>query len=293
MIDEKGINHEWTYDSKNELSPTEFLATLFSLIKDAEIVSVGEHHDDNQDTSHNWILNFEDEILTAAHHYQQYCSAYQPNKDTFKIFLPRDSQLVNRLDDIKTSFDDIRLLHVGRFFALQFLKLAYMSGFTDIVFEGINTSNFYANYKMSKDRIGDLLRLVCAMRLGMRIHGAYAGTRFPTPVDVGQALKEKIENVKENDPTARVIVYNGATHNMTVPYQGKFSLLPGLTIDVSKITYAPDLMRRYRSKYVSIDLLNKRRKLPASQFSQMQKEAQDGCVTAYEHGIRQTTFVID
>ena len=294
MSDEKtGIEFDWQYDSKESVDPLVFLQQISNTLQQSSIVSFGEQHDLRVDESFSWILSFQNEILEAYHVYSLTMGIENPKPmETFQRCLRRGSRLINVLSENLSSFEEVRNMHVGRMFALHILPLARNLGYTEVVLEGVEAKNPARLIDRSTDKIGDLLRILMAMVLGMRVHGAYADGLLSTAVDVGVELQDKINEVKTNNPDSKIIVYNGAMHNMTIPYQGTHASIPGISMDVSQITYAPDLIAEYGSQYSAIDMLNKDRTIPTGHFSQMQEESEAGEITCFKHGIRQQSFVI-
>ena len=286
--------HDWKYDSKTELQNGDFFFFLLDSINEAEIVSIGEYHDLEQNSSFSWILDYSEDILEAARQHQRLLKSGKSRDDlSFQSFLPFDSDLMQKLDGVNSNLNELRSMHVGIFFAMRLLPIAAKLGFTDVIFEGLNDSNMLASYEFSKDKVGDLLRIVMATRLDMIIHGARSSKDLPSAVDVGQELKTKIDECKEEKPDARIIVYNGAMHNMTITYTAPFFYFPGVKLDTAKISYAPAMIEKYGARYVAIDLLNKNKAIPSSHFQLMTEEASSNQITMYKHGIRQKTFVID
>jgi hypothetical protein len=202
--------------------------------------------------------------------------------------------LENLASKQQPSFDDLKQMHVGRLFALGILPIAVAAGYTDLVLEGFDDRNPGRTIQRSKDKTGDLIRMTSAMMLGMRIHGAWPDGNFPTPTDVSDALFEKIKTAKEANPDAKVIVYNGAVHNMTEPFKTgtKVSLGPFGEEDASEWTYAPRAREVWGDSYGAIDLLNGNRPLPESQFKLMQDKAEPGVITRFSHGFDQQTYVL-
>ncbi len=144
----------------------------------------------------------------------------------------------------------------------------------------------------STDRTGDLLKMVSSMMLGMRIHGAWPDSSMHSPKDTGDSLLKKIKDVKTKNPTARIIVYNGAIHNMTEAFKSGSVVSSDLRrLDASEWTYAPRAIEMWGNRYGAIDLLNGNSPLPESHYKYMQKDALSNAITCYTHGIDQQSYV--
>lgn len=293
MMDNKDAQpYEWKYLSKEILTPKDFLRRLATVFEEKEIVSVGEAHDVNDDSSYGWLQSFKGDILQAFSSYRlvtEIKGGALPRSD-FERSLPPDSKLLRALESHPISFKDLAAMHPGRLFAVGVLPLSRFSGFTELVLEGEIAERTDVHFQRSKDTTGDLLRLTIGMIMGMRIHSAYAGGFLSTVADVGQAVYHKITEIKKNNPQAKILAYNGAMHNMTKPFQGRGQEIPGIAFDLAQITYAPQLIKDYGDRYAAIDLLGAK-PLPESHFAQMQREA-EGEITCFTHGQGQMSFVI-
>jgi hypothetical protein len=49
------FNINWQYTQKETLSPKDFGLEISQTFKDKKVVSVGEYHDENIDTSFKWL----------------------------------------------------------------------------------------------------------------------------------------------------------------------------------------------------------------------------------------------
>jgi hypothetical protein len=294
MIDgaEQEQTYEWKYTRKEELAPNEFSKQVLTTLQEKDVVSVGEQHDLEQDTSYSWLLDYQTDILDAYDKYSLSKDSSKPPPPLERL-LRRESDLLERLAQEVPTFDQLRQMHVGRLFAVGVLPLAAVAGYKHVVFEGVDENDPQRNLARSKDKIGDLLRLTYAMQLGMNIHGAYSDGLMSTAADTGDALFAKIQEVKNADPEGKIIVYNGATHNMTEPFRKGMKVKEGLIeYDASELTYAPRAREKWGMKYGSIDLLNGNRSFPASHFKYMQEHAVADRITAFSHGIDQKSYVI-
>lgn len=289
---EQPQKQDWGYTRKDTLTPKDFLRRIQDKLKAKDVLSVGEAHDMNQDTSFSWILDHEKEILEAYNIYRMAQDVSKP-APPFEGLLRRDSRFLEKLAQENTSFDHVRKMHVGRLFALSILPLARLAGYTDIVLEGVDDRNPGRLLDRSTDRSGDLLRLTAAMMLGLKIHGAYSDGMFTTAADIGDAVFAKMGEVKDRNPNAKVVVYNGAVHNMTEPYKEGTKIKEGIVeYDVSEMTYAPRAIELWGDRYGAIDLINGDRLMPESQFRFMQQQASDDVITCFTHGIDQQTYVL-
>lgn len=291
---EQGQTQEWGYNRKEVVTPIEFLREISDTLRRKDILSVGEHHDMEQDESYRWIQQHAGEIIEA---YDWYRIGKITGKHTppFERLLKPESRLSENLANRQQpTFDELRHLHVGRLFALGILPLARAAGYTDLVLEGFDDINPARTIQRSKDKTGDLLRIVSAMKLGMRIHGAWPDKMFPMPADIGDALFDKIKAAKEANPDAKIIVYNGAVHNMTEPFRAGTKVSLGFfgETDASEWTYAPRARALWGDRYGAIDILNGNRPLPDSHYKFMQVKAEPGVITRFSHGFDQQTFVL-
>lgn len=291
---EQAQTHEWQYLNKDELTQPEFFGEISKTLQEADVLSVGEHHDDLQDSSFAWIQQYTGEILQAYDIYGMHRAKRpeEPLPDLDQV-LPRESDLLARLTQEGPTFEEAKKMHVGRLFTFAVLPLAASAGYTDVVLEGLNERNPGQSIQKSKDKSGDLLRLTMAMWLGMDIHGAYPEGSFPTPEAVGDSIFEKLKAVKEAKPAAKVIAYNGATHNMTEPFKKGTVVDLGFfgKTDASEWSYAPKAKALWGDKYKAIDLINGDRELPASHFRHMQQKSAEGVVTRFTHGVGQKSYV--
>ena len=288
---EQDSSQEWKYDKREVLSPKEFLNEIYAKMKAKRILSVGEFHDENQDASYNWILKHQGAILHAYDWYRQSLILDPSRAPALDRLLPRDSLLLDELAKQNPPFEQLAKMHVGRVFALAVLPLARSAGYTDLILEGLDEDNPQDSIENSKDRAGDLLRLTLAMSLGMRIHGEAV---VAPAWKVADSLFSKIEEVSDRYRDARIIVYNGATHNMTEPVGGQMMVHEEgfAPYAANRLSYASRARQEWGSQYGAIDLLNGQKPLPDSHFKAMQENAQDTGITRYSHGFDQQTYII-
>ncbi len=295
VVSEQTGVHEWgEYAERRVLAPPEFIKEISEKLKEKDILSVGEHHDLEQDASYGWIQQFAGEIFEA---YDWYRLGKITGKEPmpFERLLRRESKLVEKLMERQPSFEELKKMHVGRFFALGVLPLAKAAGYTDLVLEGFDEISPGASYQLSKDKTGDLLRLTYAMILGFNIHGAWPRGQFVKPEEVGDSIFEKIKAAKTSNPEAKILVYNGAMHNVTEPFKlgSKVSLGIFGETDPNEWSYAPRARELWGEWYGAMDLMNGGRPLPNSHFKYMQEKAEPGQITRFTHGIDQQTYILN
>jgi hypothetical protein len=67
---EQTHTHEWGYSSKEVVTPKEFLTEISDKLRRKDVLSVGEHHDMEQDESYGWIQQHGGEIVEAYDWYR-------------------------------------------------------------------------------------------------------------------------------------------------------------------------------------------------------------------------------
>ena len=254
---------------------------------------MGESHNLEVDTSYNWLNEFSGEILDAYSYYRMGKNSSKPTPPFEQLLRPGSQLLARFRQEKQPTLEVLTQFHPGRLFAVGILPLARALGYKDLILEGLNEHNPTDMIERSKDKAGDLLRLTSAMMLGMNIHGANPSGRYPTPTDIGDELFSTIKAVEKKDPEAKIIVYNGAVHNMTESFKAGTRVHEGLfsASDASEWTYAPRAKEMWGDRYGAIDLLGGNSILPVSHFKHMQVEAAKGAVTRFSHGVGQKTYV--
>lgn len=293
--EEQSHQYEWGYSNKEVLEPDAFEAQLKSVFQERDVVSVGEYHDERRDTSFAWLQDHRDEILQTYDWYRMMGDKSEPEPFiTMLKLLPPGSQLFDRLTKGFPSMHELRKLHVGRMFAFQVLPAARNAGYTHLVLEGVDAANPARTLERSKDQTGDLLRITMAMMMGMKIHGAYSEGVLSTPVDIANTLFDEVKQIRDSDPNAKVVVYNGASHSMTEPFKKGTQVGAGiLSFDASELTYAPKARELWGDRYGAIDLIGGDKSLVGlGHFTHMQQEAKPDQITMFTHGVNQQTFVI-
>lgn len=291
---EQSAIHEWKYSDKRILTPKEFLLEVKDKLSKKKVLSIGEHHDMEQDESYSWIQQYSGEILEAYQFYKIGKNSHKFSPSFVELLRPT-SELRKRLTQMqRPSFDELRKMHVGRLFAFGVLPIAKALDYTNIVLEGFDENDPLRTIQRSKDKTGDLLRITSAMMLDMNIYGALSDGIFSTPTDIGNSLFETIREVKDTDPDAKIVVYNGALHSMTEPFKSGTTVKEGLLqiSDASQWTYAPRAKELWGDQYGAIDLLNGDRLLPPSHFRYMQEQADADSITCFSHGVDQQTYVL-
>ncbi len=69
-IQEQATTYEWKYTSKDTLTPKEALEDIIGILKNRDILSVGESHNLEVDTSYNWLNEYTGDILDAYTYYR-------------------------------------------------------------------------------------------------------------------------------------------------------------------------------------------------------------------------------
>lgn len=285
--------YDWQYLSKESIEDEIFLRELYSILESHEVFSVGEHHDENTDQSFVWILNHEAEILEAFDIYKrlQELPVEDRNPRLIEACFRHESVFLAKFQQALPSFTEMKKMHVGRLFAFCLMPLAKATGYNYLVLEGVDSNDPARLLELSKDRVGDLIRILMSIVLNFKVSGVVEKGIFKTPVDIGQGLLNAAIRIKEGDPSGKVLIYNGAMHNETQPFTGEISLPWGIRYDAKDISYAPRARALWGEQYQSINLLSRSRMLPQSHYSVMQGEAGDG-ITRFNHGINQKTYVI-
>lgn len=294
------VETEWRYENRTTLDTKAFLRQVSDHLKEARVVSFGEIHDENHEQDFGWLLPHQDEIVTALEKYSQFQNIVSPEPvDTLRKLLGPESALMLELERQKPSFNTLRESHSSRLFALAILPLARVNGFTDIVFEGLEPSNFrhILKDKRSKDLIGDLLKCLLAMLTGLRIHGVpVSGGILSTGEAVGNDLFRKTVEITDGQPDAKVVVYGGAAHSLTDP--GDLSISgPFGPIKLAKLSYGPKAITKWGKQYKSIDLfcrrtLDRTPEIRATIYGQMMADSAKGEISAFTHKSGQVTYII-
>lgn len=281
----------------------DMLRTIAYSIADKQVVSFGDAHNDNKDTSVSDLLKHSDLICEIYKRYAYFQNINKPEpSSTFvqaltsleKYSPELASQIeIFRINPLGMYLDDHELIncHPSRIFAKGILPLGIKLGFTDLVLEGLLENDPHKTFMLSKDRIGTLMILTAAMLLGYKIHEANV---FTSPIDTGDAILKSIQAATQY-PAARVLVFNGAMHNMTIPFKGEVWLPMTGRIDVSKTSYAPALIGEYGDRFKAIDLFSTKTEFPPSRFATMKDLALEsgGQIVKIEHGKNQTTFFLN
>lgn len=161
----EGGEYQWQYTRKETLTSENFVKQLLQTLRQNDVISFGEFHDENRDQSFSWLSEYEHDIYEAYN----ICSTAQSvtnKRVTLKQCVPHNSLLLTALSNSKVDFNQLRGMHAGRLFGLLVISLTQRAGFTDIVFEGDPGNPEIV--KLSKDKIGDLFRLTAGLFFGVR-----------------------------------------------------------------------------------------------------------------------------
>lgn len=289
-----------TMGEATPLMPEVFGDRLRDLINDRKLVAFGEEHDCNRDPSFEEVLGFKDIIFPAYR--QIVMNGAYPNIATF---LGQHRLIYSNEDLIRfalfleklflPSVEDVMTMSASRVFAAVTMPVAHEVGFTDLVLEGFFESDPERTLKLSKDRIGLLLIMTAALCLGIHLHGTDQGPHISSLLDPGKsmvdALRVAIDGIFKDNPNARVLSYNGAMHNLTVPFQGKLAGLLGHEIDVSQWTFAPHYMERFGPQFLSVDLVTPSDSQQNHFALLREKRAVAGRINEVPHSKGQVAFV--
>lgn len=303
LVGQETITYDWEGPKiTTSLEPKELGVLLRDYIAQKDIISFGEHHDLNHDTSFNELLDYKRAIFNiygiyrdssrfeqqpslprAIEHVRRYATEYGDNE-----LMENVNGLVSMLS--KPHGNSILQSHPSRIFATLIIPIAKAQGFTDIVLEGFDDRDPSRVFERSKDKVGHLLIMLSSMMVGMRLHGAYSDSWLDLGDLMAEALSNKVNSVKAENPDARVLVYNGMAHNATQPLEGTVPTPLG-NFELASISYAPAMIEKYGKSYGAVDLIGGKSDLEGTgHYEWMQQKAGVG-VTAYQHGVDQLTMV--
>jgi hypothetical protein len=253
------IDYSLQIHSKKILGIDWFQDFIKSTIWWKEIISFWEEHNLNQDNSFQEVLNYSDIIF---HIYRR----VKIEKISFNKVLTELRGYMEQIWDSR--FDAFIEFSIGiidnqqaldysssRYFASLILPLCRKEWFTHLIFEWFDERNPENTYKLSKDKIWFLMILLSSMLIWIHINGAYDSTPLFWPLKIAEAFKTRIQEIKQQNPTARIFTYNGWVHNMTDPIKGEYKIL-WMNIDLENLTFAPYFMWTYWDNYLSVDLVD-------------------------------------
>ena len=293
--------YDWHYTEKKPCTQDEFLAEIDQELRERQVVSVGEYHDMNTDTSFGWIEEHTDEIVSAFTTYHQAIEAGEDPPPLRQVLSP-DSQLLSKLENDKPTFEELKQMHVGRLFATVIIPHAAKLGYHDLVLELFDPHNpeqvLFGSKDLTgtNDRIGTLLTITMAMDSGMRLHGSIPENL--TLESNSDAIFSHMVDLRRDNPDAQVLSYNGSLHNMIVPYPHARiqigDLSPDGYTDPHDWSFGAQARMVWGSDFGSIDLLNRNRNTTVnSHFKNMVDDAAEGTITRYTHNTDQQSYVLD
>lgn len=298
--DSEEVVYRMTMEMTAHLHPDRLREELKRHLHGKKMVCFGEEHDGNRDPSFAEVLDYEEVILWAHHSLKS--RTFSSNfaellKDNFNLLeremgpekLRKFILFAAKLFTVTPE----ELMHqrasASRIFALVVLPLCKELGYTDVLVEGALDSRL----ERSKDRIGTLVTLLMALMLGLRIENAYAEDFLNPGGAIANAFRDKLRAIFENTPDARVVTYGGALHSMTIPLEGTYHFLPGLTMDLSKLSFVPEFQKRFGGDFLSIDLVMPTSSDPRieSHFSLLKQQGNAESITVVKHSRGQVAFV--
>ena len=264
------------------------------LVGDKRIVSFGEEHDLNMDTSFSEVLQLSGPIFKVQYN----MLVHHPDGEEERIAMIRHEfkqagklqaldALLKKMQD--QSIGELCQYHPGRLFATRLMPLLRNLGYTDIIMEGLNDVDPASTFRRSKDQIGTLLMMLQAHILGIRVHGVYSEGIWSL-FYLSEYFLEKIDKIHECIPDARIITFSGALHNMTMPLEGKVPL-GDREFDIKDSSFAKKLQEIWGREFQSIDLVDFN-STTASHLETFRRYGHAGNIVEVSHSNDQVAFVL-
>lgn len=257
------------------------------------IITFWEEHNLNTDESFSEILRYEGIIFFLYREKNKgipfrdimnnIIYALKEDKGLFEDFLQFSIGLVGNQNSLPCSS--------SRIFACLIIPELAKRWFKDLVFEWMDESSPEKNFKLSKDKIGYLMILLMSMTHEVSIHGAYDSTLFVDAIGIAREFERIIDKITVENPKAKVMTYNGWVHNMTVPIEWEYRLF-WIDIDLSELSFAPYLRKKYRDAFLSVDLVDTFWSQDnSSHYAFLKQKAKKDSITLIDHSDWQKAFI--
>lgn len=254
------INYSFDIHSEKPIENEEFFLYLRDMFERKDVVSIWEEHNHNSDKSFEEVQEYDvyifhlfreikngGEFVEAFNRMDGEIQWYPEELEKWKKFKEFILQFFSQEWDVSQSS--------SRVMARSVIPTARTSAYTDIIIEWFSENNPRENYNFSTDKTWYLLLMLSAMINNIHIHWAYDKTPIVWVFRIAQKFTSRIDKIKGQDPDAKVLTYNWAFHNMTVPMKWKQNLF-GAELDYEDLTFAPELHEKYGDRYLSCDIVD-------------------------------------
>ncbi len=263
------------------------------LITGKEICAFWEEHNLNQDTSFSELWAHTDFILWMYHLKRDYwmnCEeimreiSYSERSHNLIDILALLSKWVEKKENFALSS--------SRVFAGNILPLWKKLGLSDLIVEWLIEWNIHESIRRTKDKIGMLLKILICILYDIQIHGVYDDTPLFWHFHFAQLFEEKIDEIKRKNPSAKIMTYNWWAHSMTQAFEWVQKVF-GREFQLSDLSFAPNLQRKYGDTFISIDLVDQFwPNNNSSHYSSLRQEATHGNdITITQHSNNQTALI--
>lgn len=299
------MNSEPTWDNEleysldiyweEEIDSHYLLNYVWNLIEWKKIVTFWEEHNLNADKSFSEILEYK-EIIFYVYSIMQYWAKFQDIVLDLKDRVPVEEKekLISFIEYIFSILENkLSIKHSStRVFSSFIVSACQKEWFTDIVFEWFNESSPNRSYELSKDKIWFLMIMISSMLYWFKIHWAYDSNPLFNATWIARNFEEQIDKIIDNNPESKVITYNGWVHNMTTPIKWEYKLFWS-TINLEELSFAPYLINKYGSDYLSIDLVDWFWKVSnSSHYSFLKWKATKNKIKIIEHSEWQKAIIL-
>ncbi len=250
------VTYNLTVHSSNSIKNTEISGYLWKLIRWKRVVAYWEEHNLNTDNSFFEILKFEDIICYIYRELQKWTSL----KVIFRYIESVESSQYTEF--LKYLFEkviwniDSMAWSATRFFSCSVIGDMEKHWFTDIIIEWLREDiDLQSMIARSKDKIGVLLMVISCIIHWIKIHGVYDENPLFWVFSFAKLFEDKVDEIIEKNPEAKVFTYNGWVHNMTIPIEWIHRIF-WAEVDLKDLTFAPSLQEKLWEKFLSIDLVS-------------------------------------
>ncbi len=242
------------------LPADDFERVMSESLRWKKVVSFGEEHNLNADTSFKEIKRFSQLIFLMFRMYKEekrygwgFREVVEHLWKNEELFL----ELTWLLEVVSQAHKKIWNLKLSstRVFAGNILAMAHVEGFTDIVFEGFQENNIAENYTRSKDKVWFLLIVFFSMFYNLDLHWVYDDLPVFWFMKWAWLFEQKVDEILEKKPEAKILTYNWGIHSMTEPILWTQKMY-WVDLELWKLTFAPRFHERFWGDFSSIDLID-------------------------------------
>jgi len=296
-MSEEILDYSFDIHWEKPIENNDFSYYLKDIFERKDIVTIWEEHNHNSDQSFKEVQTYSEFIF---HMY----SRMLDGSDFRKVFRDIDQEIQWYPEDL-LKWDEFKWFALdffsqwfdftnssSRIMSKYIIPEARKSAYTDIIIEWFSENNPSNNYHLSTDKTGYLLLMLSAMIHNIKIHGAFDKRPVVWVFNIAWEFIGKVDEIKGKNPWAKIMTYNGAFHNMTIPMEWRKEFL-GTTLNYEDLTFAPEFNDKYRDRYLSLDIVDWWSQTEKqSHFSVLKWKALDEKINIVSHSEWQTAIVL-